>query len=259
MERAGFACLRGSHWVRRGGFPFSSTDRLERRPSTRVLLVRAQRADLLLVHSILLAQFTITGFDASAHMAEETADAGRAAPRGVLISVGSSACFGLFYLLSLLFSMPDYQATLDSSQPVLHIFTNAFGKTGGSIAFSFIILCVTLCGTFSVTSNSRMVFAFARDAGLPRWFDKVEARTGAPIRTVWLSVVLAFCLALPSLGSVVAFTAVTSIATMYVPVPPSSSPSLPPSSSPSLPRPPPPSLVLPLPPALFLVDTLHIV
>ncbi|GAA5899064.1 hypothetical protein JCM8208_002992 [Rhodotorula glutinis] len=175
--------------------------------------VRASPAYVALT-GILLAQFTITGFDASAHMAEETADAGRAAPFGVLISVGASACFGLFYLLSLLFSMQDYQATLDSSQPVLHIFTDAFGKTGGSVAFAYIILCVTLCGTFSVTSNSRQFFAFARDSGLPRWFDKVDERTEAPIRTVWLAVVLAFCLALPSLGSAVAFTAVTSIATI---------------------------------------------
>ncbi|GAA5931112.1 hypothetical protein JCM3775_000804, partial [Rhodotorula graminis] len=175
--------------------------------------VRASPAYVALT-GILLAQFTITGFDASAHMAEETADSGRAAPLGVLISVGASACFGLFYLLSLLFSMPDYQATLDSSQPVLHIFVEAFGKTRGAVAFGFIIACVTLCGTFSVTSNSRMCFAFARDAGLPRFFDKVGARTGAPVRTVWLAVVLAFCLALPSLGSAVAFTAVTSIATI---------------------------------------------
>ncbi|GAA5854380.1 hypothetical protein JCM9279_001027 [Rhodotorula babjevae] len=175
--------------------------------------VRASPA-YVAVTGILLAQFTITGFDASAHMAEETADAGRAAPFGVLISVGASACFGLFYLLSLLFALPDYQATLDSSQPVLHIFTNAFGKTGGSIAFGYIICCVGLCGTFSLTSNSRLYFSFARDSGIPRFFDHVDKRTEAPIRTVWLAVVLAFCLALPSLGSAVAFTAVTSIATI---------------------------------------------
>lgn len=61
------------------------------------------------------------------------------------------------------------------------------------------------------------MYAFARDSGIPkRWFDHVDKRTQAPIRTVWLAVFLAFVLALPSLGSAVAFTAVTSIATMCV-------------------------------------------
>ena len=149
-------------------------------------------------------------------MAEETADAGRAAPLGVLISVGASALFGLFYLLSLLFSMQSFERAVNSDQPVLEIFIDVFGKTGATVAMAFIICCVTLCGTFSITSNSRMYYAFARDAGIPRWFVYVDKRTQAPLRTVWLAVVLAFILALPSLGSSVAFTAVTSIATMYV-------------------------------------------
>ncbi|GAA6055295.1 hypothetical protein JCM3770_004824 [Rhodotorula araucariae] len=175
--------------------------------------VRASPA-YVAVTGILLAQYTITGFDASAHMAEETADAGRAAPRGVLISVGASALFGLFYLLSLLFSMQSFERAVNSDQPVLEIFIDVFGKTGATVAMAFIICCVTLCGTFSVTSNSRMFYAFSRDSGIPRWFDYVDKRTQAPFRTVWLAVVLAFILALPSLGSSVAFTAVTSIATI---------------------------------------------
>ncbi|GAA5897682.1 hypothetical protein JCM6882_000067 [Rhodosporidiobolus microsporus] len=165
---------------------------------------------------ILLTQFTITGFDASAHMAEETRNAGRAAPIGVLTSVGASALFGFFFLVSLLFSIQDFNAALNSDvgQPVLQIFVDVFGEKGATGAFSLIIICVTLCGTFSITSNSRMMFAFSRDGALPCFFDHVEKRTATPVRTVWLAVLLAFILALPSLGSSVAFTAVTSIATI---------------------------------------------
>ncbi|BGP16844.1 hypothetical protein JCM10213_003336 [Rhodosporidiobolus nylandii] len=165
---------------------------------------------------LLLTSFTITGFDASAHMAEETRDAGRAAPIGVLTSIAASAVFGFFYLVSLLFSIQDFDRTLNSDvgQPVLQILVDVFGRDGATVAFTLIILCVTLCGTFSITSNSRMYFAFSRDGALPAFFDHVDKRNAVPVRTVWLAVLLAFILALPSLGSSVAFTAVTSIATI---------------------------------------------
>ena len=89
------------------------------------------------------------------------------------------------------------------------------------------------CGTFSVTSNSRMMYAFARDGGIPghKFFHKVDPKTQSPVRTgalhacwilplcsrhylVWLACTLSFILALPSLGSSVAFAAATSIATI---------------------------------------------
>lgn len=65
-----------------------------------------------------------------------------------------------------------------------------------------------------MTSNSRMYFAFARDGGIPRFFHKVDARFRSPVRAVWLAATLSFVLALPSLGSAVAFSAATSIATI---------------------------------------------
>jgi amino acid transporter len=93
--------------------------------------------------------------------------------------------FGFFFLCSLLFSIQDFDSTLDSEvgQPVLQIFVDVFGKSGATAAFSLIIVCVTLCGTFSVTSNSRMFYAFSRDRALPGFFDVVDKRTAVPLRT----------------------------------------------------------------------------
>ncbi|KAI4268529.1 MAG: hypothetical protein LQ337_007784 [Flavoplaca oasis] len=65
-----------------------------------------------------------------------------------------------------------------------------------------------------MTSNSRMMFGFSRDGGLPHFFDKVDKRYRAPIRAIWLAAALSFLLAVPSLGSTVAFSAATSIATI---------------------------------------------
>jgi amino acid transporter len=132
------------------------------------------------------------------------------------MSIGCSAVFGWFLILCLLFSVQDFQGTLNSKyeQPVLQIFVDVFGETGAIVLFTLIIICVWHCGLFSLTSNSRMMFSFARDGGIPHFFHKVDARFRAPIRTIWLAAFLAFLLAIPSLGSSVAFSAATSIATI---------------------------------------------
>ncbi|GAB1312824.1 polyamine transporter tpo5 [Madurella fahalii] len=164
----------------------------------------------------LLSQYTLTGFDASAHLSEETKKASWSAPIGVVSSVGFSALFGLFVLMAFLFSIQDFEAVLNSAygQPVLQILVDVAGEDGALVLFSLIMICVWHCGLFSMTSNSRMMFAFARDGGIHPFFHKVDARLRSPTRAVWLSATLSFILALPSLGSSVAFAAATSIATI---------------------------------------------
>ncbi|KAL8366506.1 hypothetical protein RB595_005006 [Gaeumannomyces hyphopodioides] len=164
----------------------------------------------------LLSQYTLTGFDASAHLSEETRNASWSAPIGVVSSVGFSALFGFFVLMAMLFSIQDFGRTVASiyGQPILQILVDVFGERGALAVFSLIMICVWHCGLFSMTSNSRMMFAFARDGGIPHFFHHVDERFSSPIRAVWLAAVLSFILALPSLGSSVAFAAATSIATI---------------------------------------------
>ena len=165
---------------------------------------------------ILMSQYTITGFDASAHLSEETRKASWSAPIGVLMSIGCSALFGFFLILCLLFSIQDFDRTVgsDYAQPVLQILLDIFSEDGAIVLFTLIIICVWHCGLFSLTSNSRMMFAFSRDRGIPHFFHHVDKRFQSPIRTIWLAAALAFILGLPSLGSSVAFAAATSIATI---------------------------------------------
>jgi amino acid transporter len=117
-------------------------------------------------------------------MSEETENAAQNAPRGVLMSVVASSIFGFFVIVSFLFCIQDFETTIDSTvgQPVLQIFIDVFGQQGATAAFSIVILCVVLCGTFSITSNSRMYYACARDGLLPRWFNKVDERFASPVR-----------------------------------------------------------------------------
>ncbi|KAJ7187127.1 APC amino acid permease [Mycena filopes] len=155
-------------------------------------------------------------FDARRHMTEETKNAAMAGSVGIVMAIGVSAVLGWFLILGLLFSIQDLEATTGAGQPVTQIFLDTVGENGAIVLMVIVIGAMFFCGTFSITSNSRMMFAFARDGGIPghTFFNYVNARWKSPIRTVWLACFLSFCLGLPSLGSTVAFSAATSIATI---------------------------------------------
>ncbi|EIW52633.1 amino acid transporter [Trametes versicolor FP-101664 SS1] len=178
---------------------------------------RASPAYVVVV-GILMAQYTLTGFDGSAHMTEETHNAAMAGSVGIVMAIGCSAVLGWFLILGLLFSIQDLEGTIGSAtgQPVAQIFLDTVGEKGAIVLMVIVIGAMFFCGTFSLTSNSRMMYAFARDGGIPghKFFHKVSKDSQSPIRTVWLACTLSFILALPSLGSSVAFSAVTSIATI---------------------------------------------
>ncbi|KAH7925965.1 APC amino acid permease [Leucogyrophana mollusca] len=179
--------------------------------------VRASHAYVCII-GMLMAQYTLTGFDASAHMTEETHNAAMAGSIGIVMAIGVSAILGWFLILGLLFSIQDLDSTIASptGEPVAQIFLDTVGERGAIVLMVIVIGAMFFCGTFSITSNSRMMFAFARDGGIPghSFFKRVDAKRGSPVRTVWLACTLSFLLALPSLGSSVAFSAATSIATI---------------------------------------------
>ncbi|KAJ3892548.1 APC amino acid permease [Lentinula edodes] len=164
------------------------------------------------------AYVAVTGFDASAHMTEETTNAAMSGSIGIIMAIGVSALLGMYLLLGLLFSIQDLDNTINSAtgEPVAQIFLDCVGEDGAIVLMIIVIGAMYFCGTFSVTSNSRMMYAFARDGGLPgsKFFAYVNTSWRSPIRTVWLACTLSFILGLPSLGSAVAFSAATSIATI---------------------------------------------
>ncbi|KAJ3999390.1 APC amino acid permease [Lentinula boryana] len=167
------------------------------------------------VTGILMAQVS---FDASAHMTEETTNAAMSGSIGIIMAIGVSALLGLYLLLGLLFSIQNLDNTINTAtgEPVAQIFLDCVGEDGAIVLMIIVIGAMFFCGTFSVTSNSRMMYAFARDGGLPgsKFFAYVNTKWKSPIRTVWLACTLSFILGLPSLGSTVAFSAATSIATI---------------------------------------------
>ncbi|KAK8359961.1 hypothetical protein V6Z12_A04G130400 [Gossypium hirsutum] len=179
----------------------------------------------IFVLGLLMSQYTLTGYDASAHMTEETKNADKNGPKGIISAIGISIIFGWGYLLGITFAVTDIPYLLSEDNDaggyaiaeIFYLaFKNRYGSgVGGIICLGVIGIAIFFCGMSSVTSNSRMVYAFSRDGAMPlsSLWHKVNKQE-VPINAVWLSAFISFCMALTSLGSLVAFQAMVSIATI---------------------------------------------
>ncbi|TJZ44217.1 amino acid permease [Streptomyces piniterrae] len=164
---------------------------------------------------LLLAQYTFSGYDASAHLSEETTRAQTSAARAIVRAIGWSWVAGFVLLCGLTFAIQNYAGTQDSWTGVApaQIFLDALGVGGAKALLLIVIVAQLFCGNAEVAAASRMVFAFSRDGALPgsRLWRRVSGRTGTPTRAVLLSVAVAALLAVPALYSSTAYAAVTSI------------------------------------------------
>jgi amino acid transporter len=181
---------------------------------------------------LLNAQYTLTGYDASAHMSEETHDAHLSAPRGIVFSVLVSVIFGFILLVAMNVGItPDaafqvtaadgtvttvngYDHAFAALVPPAQIWIDAVGQSLGLVILFLVIGAQFFCGMASVTANSRMIYAFSRDGAIPgsAFWHRINPRTRTPTNSIWLAAVGAFILGLPYLWSPVAYFAITSIA-----------------------------------------------
>jgi amino acid permease (GABA permease) len=172
----------------------------------------------VLLLGLLLAQYTFTGYDASAHMTEETYNAARSGPRGIVMSILVSLAAGWVLLIGITFAIQKahYSAYLGALVPPAQVFATAIGNTGAKLLLLVIIGAQLFCGMSSVTANSRMIYAFSRDGALPgsNLWHRVNHRTRTPTNAIWLAAVGALILGLPYLWNSAAYAAVTSIATI---------------------------------------------
>jgi amino acid transporter len=179
--------------------------------------------------SVILTQYTITGYDASAHLSEETRSAANSAAKGIWRSIFYSAIGGWILLLAFLFAVQNADG----------VTAGGAGFTGGSVAIIFnqalsanwasAVLGIATIGQFfctvaCMTSTTRMLFAFSRDGAVPggQLWSKLN-RNKVPVYGVIASVVVAIIITLPAIVTVnipvgnelvaspVAFTAVVSI------------------------------------------------
>jgi amino acid transporter len=165
----------------------------------------------------LLTQYTITGFDASAHLSEETQDAHLSSARGIWKSILYSAIGGWLLLLAFLYSISDPAAVTKGGGSAIAVIQLALTSKWAAIVLTVSTIGQFLCSTSCLTSTSRMMFAFSRDGAVPgsQLWSKVN-KDRVPVNAVIISAVAAVLLTLPALKGVggyfpVAFFAVVSI------------------------------------------------
>lgn len=177
---------------------------------------------------LLLAQYTITGFDASAHVSEETVGARTEAPKAIVRSIYISAIAAFLLNMAMTKALPtDTDAYagiafggggdtfLVNAAP--RLLSSAVGDATAKLLVLISIVGQFFCGMASVTANSRMIYAFSRDGALPgsKYWHRISPRTRTPTNSVWLGVTLSAIVGLLSIyqkgGFSTAFFALTGI------------------------------------------------
>jgi amino acid transporter len=186
---------------------------------------------LAFLFSLLQAQWTYTGYDASAHVAEETVGARLASAWGVFISVAVSAVVGYIVLLGLVTHLPPMDQVFNCTSASSALCSQLYG--GNPVVFSTltynlgslgdwlsaaIAVAMSLCGLASVAAAGRMLFAFSRDHGVPGspWLRKVSHRFRSPANSIIAIVVFSYLLTNAAFiaGGATAIAIVTAISTI---------------------------------------------
>jgi amino acid transporter len=191
--------------------------------------------------------FTITGFDASAHTSEETVDAQNTVHKGMLNSVFWSLVFGFILALGMVLALPsvydalaaDPNQTMLSKEAMAQLAAIPGGPTPADMAilggnsfsalFNYLIvpsflgkICAIgiiianfICALSAVTSTSRMVYAFARDRGLPGFLASVSPAYRTPQAAIWFTGIMSFIFIVVS-APLNAFVALSTGCAMYL-------------------------------------------
>ena len=207
----------------------------------------AYGAVMAILMGMLYPLFTITGFDASAHTSEETRDAQNTVHKGMLQSVFWSLAFGFILALGMVLALPSVYDALaaDPNQTALSkdVMAKLAAIPGGpapadmavlgwssfSVLFNTLIapsllgkICAIgiifanfFCALSAVTSTSRMIYAFARDKGMPGFLSTVSASYRTPVAAIWFTGIVSFILVVVT-TPLNAFAALSTGCAMYL-------------------------------------------
>lgn len=176
---------------------------------------QTQNIPKLFFLGLLLPAYTVTGFDASAHTSEETIGAAVNVPKAILRAVLYSGIFGWLMLIAVVLAAPDLGlAASKGSNAFYSILDSTLAPTIKISLYIGIALAQYLCGLATVTSASRMTYAFARDGGLPAssTLRTVSPAYRSPVAAVWTVALLsiAFTIYTP------VYSTITAVCTIFL-------------------------------------------
>ena len=143
---------------------------------------------------LLLPVYTITGYDASAHTSEETKSAATSVPKGIVNAVVWSSLIGWVMICAITLAIPDLAVAASQGWGMFFATMDAILPSGlKTVLYLGILIAQLLCGLATVTSASRMLFAFSRDDGLPvgsKALASVSPKYRTPVAAIWTATVL---------------------------------------------------------------------
>ena len=151
----------------------------------------------------LLTQYTITGFDASAHLSEETQGASTSAAKGLYRSILYSGIAGWLLELGFLFAVQDEKAVTANGGWIGTIFAQSLNLNVARLVLAVATIGQLFCTIACLTSCSRMMFAFSRDGAVPgaKYLARLN-KNHTPVNGVIAAAVIAFVITLPALVKV---------------------------------------------------------
>eukprot|EP00123_Amoebidium_parasiticum_P014996 comp22735_c0_seq1/m.35412 comp22735_c0_seq1/g.35412 ORF comp22735_c0_seq1/g.35412 comp22735_c0_seq1/m.35412 type:complete len:539 (-) comp22735_c0_seq1:83-1699(-) len=170
---------------------------------------------LAILLGVLVPTYSMSGYEAGAHLAEETKNASKSASMGIVYCCLCSSVFGFFYLFGLLFGIADFDKLLEDEQGLgatIQVYYDTLGKTGALIATWILVINLYFAGVSSMTVTSRIAFAMGRDGGLPfsSWVSKVSFNS-IPINSILLVFYGGTILLILPMFNDTAFAAITSL------------------------------------------------
>jgi amino acid transporter len=140
----------------------------------------------------LLGAYTIVGFEGASNLAEETQQPHRTIPRAMIRAVLLSGAVGMVFLIALSYATSSVKAVSASSAPVAFIVNDVLGGVVQKIFLIFVCVSIFACGMVIMVTNSRLIWAMARDRRLPghQVLSQVPRATGGPAWATVLAAVL---------------------------------------------------------------------
>lgn len=153
----------------------------------------------------LAVSWTLTNYDAPAHLCEETKSPNTKVPWGIATGNSVTVLLGFIYNIVLCFCMGRPDSIVDASLPVAQIYYNQLGKAGG-ITFTILMFLVMNFACISIIqAASRTMWAQGRDNLFGRRGSRLVGRvnhvTNTPINAVLILSFLCICINLIGLGS----------------------------------------------------------
>ncbi|KAJ8652213.1 hypothetical protein O0I10_012174 [Lichtheimia ornata] len=169
---------------------------------------------------ILQSQYTLSGYDSAAHMAEETKNSQHGSPFGILTAVAANAFSGFIFLIGISFMVKDFTAQITSDSAIqpqmVQVFLDGVGPAWTMVFLIFVMLSIFFCGSSLVLGSSRMVYAFSRDGAMPlsKYLHSLEPRTNNPVYAVWFNITVSGIVGILYMINSTAYEAIVSVNTI---------------------------------------------